>query len=159
MTLRNIACRIKKSAMGTVVVAAASLIASTGALAGDATETAPACDVPKPPAAAESAGKTAPGLVVTIDRETGRLRPATAAERAALAAVGGRHVLARTGQATLVETRADGSKHARLGPEFSHWSVARAKADGTVSYDCVPAGKVGAALNATAPAAPAAPEK
>lgn len=158
MTLRNIACRIRKSAMGIVVVAAASLISSTGALAGDAKEAAAAGDASKPATAAESAGKTAPRMIVTIDRDSGRLRPATAAERAALAA-SGRRVLGRTGEATVVETRADGSKHARLGPEFSHWSVARAKADGTVSDDCVPAGKVGAAVDATAPAAPAAPEK
>ncbi len=158
MTLGNIACRMKKSAMGILVVGAA-LIASTGALAEDATKAAPACDSSKPAAAAESPGKAAPRMVVTIDRGTGRIRPATAAERAALSAAGGRHVLARTGEATLVETRPDGSTHARLGPEFFHWSVARVKADGTVSYDCVPAGNVGAALNATAPAARAALEK
>ncbi len=146
MTLRNIACRLKSSAMGMVVLAGA-VFASTGAFAEDATKAAPACDAPKPAVAAEPAGKTAPGLVVTIDRETGRLRPATPAERAALAA-SGRRVLGRTGEATLVETRADGSKHARLGPEFFRWSVARVNPDGTISYEGAPAKK-----------APPAPER
>lgn len=146
-----------KTAMGLVIVAG-WLLAPVGLMAADEKSAAPAGDASKP-AAAESSGKAAPRMVVTIDRETGRLRPATAAERAALAAAGGRHVLARTGEATHVETRADGSKHARLGPEFFQWSVARVNPDGTVSYDCVSAGKVGAASSAAAPAAPAPPEK
>jgi hypothetical protein len=146
-----------KSAMGLVIVAG-WLLAPAGLVAADEKSAVPAGDASKPKAA-ESLGKVAPRMVVTIDRDTGRLRPATAAERAALAAAGGRHILARTGEATLVETRPDGSTHARLGPEFFRWSVARVKADGTVSYDCVPAGKVGAGVNATIPAAPAAPEK
>jgi hypothetical protein len=153
-----------KSLLGTVV-ALGALLASPSALAEDAKTTAPATEPSKVAPAGESAGRAAPRMVVTIDRETGRLRPATAEERAALAAAGGRQVLARTGEATQVETRADGSKRARLGPEFFKWAVARVKADGTVRYDCVPAGKAGAAMKApasgtsAAAAAQAAPEK
>lgn len=135
-----------KTAMGLVIVAG-WLLASAGLVAADEKNAVPACDAPKPAAAAEPAGKTAPRMVVTIDRETGRLRPATAAERAALAA-SGRRVLGRTGEATLVETRADGSKHVRLGPEFFRWSVALVNPGGTISYEGAPAKK-----------APAAPEK
>jgi hypothetical protein len=97
-------------------------------------------------------------MIVAIDPVTGRLRAPTAAEREALLA-GARTALARVAEPTTVGTRPDGSTHARLGPEFFRWSVARVNPDGTVSYDCVPAGRVGAVLNAPAPAAPAAPEK
>jgi hypothetical protein len=145
-----------KSVIGTVVVAGA-LLASLAALGEDARPSAPAIENSKAAPAGESPGRVAPRMIVTVDRETGRLRPATAEERAALAAAGGRRALARTGEATQVETRADGSKRARLGPEFFQWSVARIGPDGKVSYDCGPAGKVGAAPSAPAPAAPAAP--
>lgn len=145
-----------RRAMGLVIVAG-WLLAPAGLMAANEKSAAPAEEASKP-AAAESGGKAAPRMVVTIDRDTGRLRPATPAERAALAA-SGRRILGRTGEATVVETRPDGSVHVRLGPEFFRWSMARVNPGGTVSYDCVPAGKVGAALNAAAPAAPAAPEK
>jgi len=144
-----------KSAMVRLIVAGV-LLAAPGALAEDSMKVAPASGATKN-APAASPGRSAPLLVVTIDRETGRLRPATPDERAALAAAGGRRVLGRTGEATVVETRSDGSRRARLGPEYFQWSVARVNPDGTIFSDCTQAGKVRTA--ATAPAAPSAPEK
>ncbi|MGE5344811.1 MAG: post-PEP-CTERM-1 domain-containing protein [Acidithiobacillales bacterium] len=127
--------------MKRIVILVAALLAAPGALAGDSKQGASGGDASKAAPAPQSSGKVAPRMVVTRDRETGQLRPATAEERAALAATAGRRVLGRTGEATVVETLPSGRKHARLGPEYIHWSHARVNADGTVSYDGVPAKK------------------
>ena len=163
MTVQNITCRMKRSATGIVVVAAA-LIASPGALAGDVTEAAPAGDVEKSAAAGEPAGKVAPRMMVAKDPETGKLRPATAKEIEALRAAGIKPSLAKSAPATTVETLPSGRKRAQIGPEYFRYSVVRKNPDGTFSEECVPAAKVDAALNAPAaipaPAAkPAAEEK
>ena len=144
-----------KSAIWRLIVAGV-LLAAPGVLAEDSLKGAPASDASKT-APTASLGKAAPLLIVTVDRETGRLRPATAEERAALAAAGGRRVLGRTGEATVVETRSDGSHRARLGPEYFRWSAARVNPDGTLSYDGAPAGK--ATPPGARPSAPSAPEK
>jgi hypothetical protein len=146
MTLWNVTCRLKISEMAMMALVGA-LFASTGAHAGDAKEPAAAGDASEPAADPGPPGKAVPRMVVTIDRDTGRLRPATPAERAALAA-SGRRVLERTGEATVIETKPDGSLHARLGPEFFRWSVASINPDGTISYEGAPAKK-----------APPAPER
>jgi hypothetical protein len=127
--------------MKLIAVVAAAFLAAPGALAGDSKQAASRGEASKAAPAAEPAGKVAPRMVVTRDRETGQLRPATAEERAALAAAAGHRVLSRTGEATTVETLPSGRTHARLGPEYIHWSHARVNADGTVSYDGAPAKK------------------
>jgi hypothetical protein len=99
--------------------------------------------------------------MVSVDPETGKLRAPTAAEREALQALqaGTTKALVRVAQPTLVEKLPDGRVRARLGPEHLHYSVARVKPDGTLSSDCVSAGKVDAASSAPAPPAPAPTEK
>ncbi|MFI5180624.1 MAG: post-PEP-CTERM-1 domain-containing protein [Thermoanaerobaculia bacterium] len=146
---------MKRSATGIVVVAAA-LIASTGALAGDAKETAPAGDATKPAAPTpESAGKTAPQMIVVKDPQTGELRAPTAAEVEALAAATPAPKLATSGATTTVEKLLSGRVRAKLGPEYMRYSVVRKNPDGTLSFDCVPESKVDGALKASAPAAKA----
>ncbi len=124
-----------------IVLVAAALLAAPGVYAGDSKQAQSGADASKAAPGAEPAGKTAPRMVVTRDRETGKLRPATAEERAALAAAAGRRVLSRAGEATAVETLPSGRKHARLGPEYIRWSHARINADGTVSYEGTPSKK------------------
>jgi hypothetical protein len=137
-----------KSATGTLLLAGA-LFLTQSTFAEDSKNASAASDASEGSPTAVASGKTVPRMVVTVDRETGRLRPATAKERAALAA-SGRKVLGRTGEATAVEVRPDGSLHARLGPEFFRWSVARANPDGSLSYDGAPAKKVPAGASPAA---------
>jgi len=135
-----------RSALGTLILVSV-LIASPCGLAGDEKK------VPAESATAEGTpGKAAPRMVVTVDPETGQLRPATAAERAALAAAGGGRALLRAPGATVVERFADGRVRAKLGPEYARYSIVRRNPDGTMTYDCLSEGKLDAALKAPAPA-------
>ncbi len=124
-----------------IVIVVAALLGTPGALAGDSKQAATGGEASKAAPGAEPAGKVAPRMVVTRDRETGQLRPATSEERAALAAAAAHRALSRAGEATTVETLPSGRKHARLGPEYIHWSRARINADGTVSTEGAPAKK------------------
>ncbi len=124
-----------------IVIMVAALLGAPSVLASDSKQAANGGEASKAEPAAESSGKVAPRMVVTRDRETGQLRPATAEERAALAATAGHRALSRAGEATTVETLPSGRKHARLGPEYIHWSRARINADGTVSTEGAPAKK------------------
>jgi len=144
-----------RSAFGCLVVTGALLLSSP-VLAGDEKSTAPAGEKPEAAAECPSPGE-APKLMVAVDPVTGKLRAPTAAEREALQALqaGTTRALVRVAEPTLVEKLPDGRVRARLGPEHAHYSVARVKPDGTLSKDCVPAGKVDAASSAPAPAAPA----
>jgi len=141
-----------RSAFGCLVVTGA-LFLSSPVLAGDEKSTVPAGE--KPEAAAEKPSpREVPKMIVAVDPDTGKVRAPTAAEREALR-TGATKALARVAEPTLVEKLPDGRVRARLGPEHAHYSVARVKPDGTLSKDCVPAGKVDAASSAPAPAAPA----
>ncbi len=139
-----------------VVVVSGFLFFSSAVVADELKDSKPAAP------AAESAGKTAPRLIVARDPETGKLRPATAKEIEALRAAGAglKPVFATGARTTTVETLPSGRKRAQLGPEYFRYSVVRKNADGTLSEECVPASKVDEALKAPAPAAkPAAEEK
>jgi hypothetical protein len=148
-----------RSAFGCLVVTGA-LFFSSPVLAGDEKSTAPAGEKPEAAAECPSPGK-APKVMVAVDPVTGKLRAPTAAEREALQALqaGATKALVRVAQPTLVERLPDGHVRARLGPEHARYSVARVNPDGTLSLECVPAGRVDANVRAAAPASPAAAEK
>jgi hypothetical protein len=131
-----------KSAMG-ILIAVGALLLSLPAVAGDGKDAVPATSKDAP--AESAAAKAAPAMIVARDPVTGKLRAPTAEERRALIE-SARRSLALVAQPTLVETRPDGSKHARLGPEFFRWSVARRKADGALTFDCLPTSAVPDAL-------------
>ncbi|HUM01303.1 MAG TPA: hypothetical protein VL084_03390 [Thermoanaerobaculia bacterium] len=141
-----------RSAFGCLVVAGALLVSSP-VQAEDEKNTAPAGG--KSEAAAEKPSpREAPKVIVAVDPDTGKLRAATAAEREALRA-GAKKALAGPLEPTLVERLPDGRVRARLGPEQVRYSVVRVNPDGTLSAECVPAGKAGSVSGAAAPPAPA----
>jgi hypothetical protein len=133
-----------KSAMG-ILIAVGALLASPGLLAGDEKKAASVGETPKPAVAESAAAKGAPAMIVARDPVTGQLRAPTAEERRALIE-SARRSLAFVAEPTLVETLPDGSKHARLGPEFFRWSVVRKSPDGTLTFDCLPTSAAPAAL-------------
>lgn len=105
---------------------------------------------------AETAGRTAPQMIVVRDPDTGQLRAPTAKEIEALSAARVKPALATAATATpstTVETLPSGRIRAQLGPEYFRYSVVRKNPDGSLSSDCVPASKVDEAVNASAPAA------
>lgn len=128
------------------LIVLSALFASGAGLAGDkkvvSAERAPAESTPL---------KVAPRMIVTIDSGTGQIRPATAADRAALTAAGGGKALLRAAGTTVVEKFADGRVRATLGPEYLRDFVVCRNPDGTVTYDYLPEGKVDAALNPSFP--------
>ena len=142
-----------KPAVGSLIVFSA-LLASPGGLAGDK-KTASA----ERASAESSPGKVTPRLVVTVDLVTGGFRPATAAERAALAPAGEGNALFRAPNATVMEKFADGRIHAKLGFEVLRYWVARRLPDGTVTYENLSMAKAEAALPAPTPAASTAAEE
>jgi len=141
-----------RSGFGILAVTGA-LLMSSPVRAADEKSAAPVDDKQK--VAAESpSGPGAAHLMVARDPVTGELRAPTAAEREALKAIA-KKALSRVGEPTLVETLPDGRVRARLGPEHARFSVVRRNPDGTLSSDCVAAGKVDAAASAAVPAASA----
>lgn len=119
---------------------------------------------PDPNAAVEKAAKQptakagAPGkanMIVTKDPETGKLRPATAAEREKLF---GRRPLATPEHK--VVTLPDGSVMVELGEADTSYAVATRNPDGTITKTCVRGAAAAAkavASPAPVPAAPATP--
>jgi hypothetical protein len=73
--------------------------------------------------------------VVTRDAETGKLRPATAAEQAGLQAIKARQ-LRESVKPTLQKFHATGATGVRLTDEFLSSSTAVRKADGTIEMVC-----------------------
>jgi hypothetical protein len=107
--------------------------------------------------AGESAGKTAPRMIVVKDPETGQLRAPTAAEIEALKTAAPAPKLAVSGQATTVEKLLSGRVRATLGPEYMRYSVVRKNPDGSLSEECVTPANLDAAVYAPATkASPAA---
>jgi hypothetical protein len=141
-----------RSGFGILAVTGALLLSSP-VRAEDEKSAAPVDDKPKVAAESPSGPGTA-HLMVARDPVTGELRAPTAAEREALKAIA-KKALSRVGEPTLVETLPDGRVRARLGPEHARFSVVRRNPDGTLSSDCVAAGKVDAAASAAVPAASA----
>ena len=138
-----------------VVVASGSMFLASIAFAEEPRD-------PKEPRAlrTETAGKTAPRMIVVRDPDTGQLRAPTAKEIEALRAARVAPALATAATATpstTVETLPSGRIRAQLGPEYFRYSVVRKNPDGSLSSDCVPASKVDEAMNASAPAAKPAP--
>jgi hypothetical protein len=132
-----------------------SLLFSLPALADD--PPAPAV-TPAAPVKKEDAAKADPGaanMLVTKDPVTGKLRPATAAEREKL--------LGRTPLVSPepeVVTLPDGTILMKVRPEERLFAVAKRNPDGTLSYACVHAADAAAAPAATsAPAPSPAPKK
>jgi hypothetical protein len=76
--------------------------------------------------------------VVTRDAETGKLRPATAAEQAGLQAIKARQ-LRESVKPTLQKFHATGATGVRLNDEFLSSSTAVRKADGTIEMVCTEA--------------------
>lgn len=92
-------------------------------------------------AAAEPEG--AVNMTVAIDADTGKLRPATAEEAAALRASALRRGLSTARSAvdapmgTFQRQHASGGRGARLTDEFVHLSMVVQRADGTLTTACV----------------------
>jgi len=133
-----------KSAIG-ILIAVGALLASPGLLAGDEKKAASVGETPKPAVAESPSVPAVPNAIVAIDPQTRRLRAPTAEERRALIE-SARRSLELVAQPTVVETRPDGSKHARLGPEFFRWSVVQKNPGGKLTFDCLPTSTVPAAL-------------
>jgi len=131
-----------------------SFLFALPAFADDVPAAAP---TPAPAAKKESAPKADPGaanMLVTKDAVTGKLRPATPAEREKL-----------LGRAPLVSpepeivTLPDGTVMMKARPEEKLYAVAKRNADGTLSYACLHAADAAAAPTATrAPAPSPAPK-
>lgn len=145
-----------RTAFGVVVLG--SLVLSSAAFAEEPGNPKDSKEPTMP--AAESAGKTAPRMIVVQDPETGQLRAATTKEIEALKAVAPAPKLAVTGEPTSVEKLLSGRVRAKLGPEYMRYSVVRKNPDGSLSSVCVPASKVDEVVKAPVPAAkPAAEER
>ena len=105
---------------------------------------------PECPAPTAAPGKA--NMVVAKDPETGRLRPATAAEREKLL---GRKPLVAPEQRPVV-VLPDGSLMVELGPEDMSYAVAKKNPDGSISQSCVH-GADAATKKVTSAPAPKAP--
>jgi hypothetical protein len=110
---------------------------------------------PAAPAKKESAAKADPGanMLVTKDPVTGKLRPATPAEREKL--------LGRTPLVSPepeIVTLPDGTVMMKARPEERLYEVAKRNADGTLSYACVHAADAAAPAATPAPAPSPAPK-
>ncbi|MEH6435631.1 post-PEP-CTERM-1 domain-containing protein [Massilia sp. DD77] len=84
--------------------------------------------------------QTAPAadnITVVRDAETGKLRDATPAERAALQASNARRTLRAAPQPVLQKYHASGAQGARLTDEFMSSSMAVRKADGKLEMQCL----------------------
>ncbi len=105
---------------------------------------------PAAPAKKKSAAKADPGaasMLVTKDAVTGKLRPATPAEREKL--------LGRTPLVSPepeVVTLPDGTIMMKARPEDANYAVAKRNADGTLSYSCVHGADAARAAVAATPA-------
>lgn len=86
--------------------------------------------------AQEAAPSSNESLTVVRDAETGKLRNATAAEQAALAAQGVNRAARVAPKATLPKVHASGARGARLTDEFISSSVAVRKPDGSIEMQC-----------------------
>lgn len=121
-----------------------------------------AATTPAPAAKTDAAKKADPNaaaganLVVAKDPVTGKLRPATAAEREQL--LGRRPLVSPTPE---IVTLPDGTVMIKLGPADANYVVATQNADGTLSYSCVHGADAARAAVAAAPAPSpsAAPKK
>jgi hypothetical protein len=107
---------------------------------------APAAKTDAPKKADPNAGAGA-NFVVAKDSVTGKLRPATAAEREQLL---GRRPLASP--APEIVTFPDGSVMMKERPEDANYAVATRNADGTLSTSCVHGAEAARAAVASAPA-------
>ena len=126
------------------------------ALPAFADDTPTPAATPAAPVKKESAAKADPGanMLVTKDAVTGKLRPATAAER--------ENLLGRTPLVSPepeIVTLPDGTVMMKALPEEKLYAVAKRNADGTLSYACVHAADAAPAPAATpAPAPSPAPK-
>lgn len=151
----------KKSSLTFVLVlalTAGALIAFGGAEATAAEpEAAPsvaASHGEAPAAKAEDTVVTFAGLQIAIDPETGRLRPPTEEEAAALAQ-GMRDLFGSQSFAaasdTVVTEHKDGMLSAVLGLDTLNFTVLRSNGDGTYSKECVSSPEAAEAFVAAAP--------
>lgn len=86
--------------------------------------------------AQEAAPSSNESLTVVRDAETGKLRNATSAEQAALAAQGVKRNARVAPKATQPKTHASGARGTRLTDEFISSSVAVRKPDGNLEMQC-----------------------
>jgi len=84
----------------------------------------------------EQPAPAADNITVVRDAETGKLRDATPAERAALQASSMRRAMRAAPQPVLQKYHASGAQGARLTDEFMSASVAVRKADGKLEMQC-----------------------
>ena len=85
----------------------------------------------------EQTAPAADNITVVRDAETGKLRDATPAERAALQASNARRTLRAAPQPVLQKYHASGAQGARLTDEFMSSSMAVRKADGKLEMQCL----------------------
>jgi hypothetical protein len=105
---------------------------------------------PAAPAKKEAAAKADPGasnMLITKDAVTGKLRPATPAEREKL--LGRRPLVSPEPQ---IVTLPNGAVMLKERPEDANYAVAIRNADGTLSSSCVHGADVAAAAVAATPA-------
>jgi hypothetical protein len=129
------------------VVLTFAVLAASPAFAND--ETPPCAPTPSAPAN-EPPGRAAAGganMVVAKDPETGKLRPATAAESEKLL---GRRPL--VSPAREIVTLPDGTVMVKRGPSDASYAVAKRNPDGTLSTACVQGADAANAAVATTPA-------
>lgn len=143
--------------LAVLAISAVLLTPSTQACDDQVAAAAPkAPESPKPPAPAAGA-QVLPRMVVTRDKETGRLRAATADEIRTLAA-SPRAALLSAAESPVVTTLPDGTKLVDLTDRYFSMAVAKKGADGTIRQRCVESEKERSEfLSAAAPAAPAKP--
>ena len=85
----------------------------------------------------EQSAPAADHITVVRDAETGKLRDATPAERAALQASGVRRTLRAAPQPVLQKYHASGAQGARLTDDFMSAAMAARKPDGKLETQCV----------------------